>query len=407
MAHGINIYSEIGKLNRVMLHRMGLELEALVPDNFERLLFDEIPYLKVAQYEHDCFANVLKENGIKVHYFTDEVAKSIKNENIRKEFVKEFIRDSDVHSNYIAETIEQYLLKLPLETMVDTIIAGIKKADLKINKIDSLGDFVNKDYPYYTDPMPNLYFMRDPGTFIGNTVNINCMKSKARKRESLMFKYISLYNKELVPEGTDINVFEGGNFIEGGDILVLSEEIIAVGISQRTSAYAIETLAEKLLNQNNTFKKILVLDIPKRRAFMHLDTVFTMVDHDKFTIHPEIEGSLNIYEVTLGKSGCSQFCSSAYSLEDALKNELKLPAVQMIRCGGTNIVAAQREQWNDASNTFAIAPGVVITYERNSITNELLDKSNVKVIAIPSSELSRGRGGPRCMSMPIHRDHIN
>jgi N-dimethylarginine dimethylaminohydrolase len=248
MAHGINIYSEIGKLNRVMLHRMGLELEALVPDNFERLLFDEIPYLKVAQYEHDCFANVLKENGIKVHYFTDEVAKSIKNENIRKKFVKEFIRDSDVHSNYIAETIEQYLLKLPLETMVDTIIAGIKKADLKINKIDSLGDFVNKDYPYYTDPMPNLYFMRDPGTFIGNTVNINCMKSKARKRESLMFKYISLYNKELVPEGTDINVFEGGNFIEGGDILVLSEEIIAVGISQRTSAYAIETLRGQLLD---------------------------------------------------------------------------------------------------------------------------------------------------------------
>lgn len=222
-----------------------------------------------------------------------------------------------------------------------------------------------------------------------------------------MFKYISLYNTNLVPEGTDRYDYEEGNFIEGGDILVLSQELIAIGISQRTSAYAIETLAEKVLNQNSTFKKILVLDIPKRRAFMHLDTVFTMVDYDKFTIHPEIEDPLNIYEVTLGKDGKSTFHSNTDKLENVLKKELKVPAVQMIRCGGTDKVAAQREQWNDASNTFAIAPGVVITYERNRITNNLLDRSNVKVITIPSSELSRGRGGPRCMSMPIHRDHIN
>lgn len=181
MTQGINIYSEIGKLNRVMVHRLGLELEALVPDNFERLLFDEIPYLAVAQYEHDYFANVLKENDVQVYYFTEEVAKSITDKNIRREFIKEFIRDSEVHSKYVAETIEEYLLQLPLEVMVDTIIAGIKKDDLNIKKTNSLAEYINREYPYYTDPMPNLYFMRDPGAFIGNGVNLNHMKSKAQK----------------------------------------------------------------------------------------------------------------------------------------------------------------------------------------------------------------------------------
>ena len=405
MTLGINIYSEIGKLNRVLLHRLGRELEGLVPGNFERLLFDEIPYLEAAQYEHDCFAEVLRKNNAEVLYFTDEVAKAVENADVRKGFVREFILDSEVYSGHITEAIEQYLLEMPLKDMIDTMIAGIKKDDLNIKKSNSLADFINEDYPYYTDPMPNLYFTRDPGAFIGNGVSIHCMKNKARRRESLLFKYIYLYNRDLIPEDADKWYDYGGrNFIEGGDILVLSPELVAVGLSQRTSAYAIEALAEKLLNHRNSFKKILVFDIPKRRAFMHLDTVFTMVDYDKFTIHPEIEGPLHIYEVTLDKNRQSSFRSNSCALETVLKKELKLPAVQMIRCGGTDRIAAQREQWSDASNTLAIAPGVVITYDRNHVTNELLDRSNVTVITIPSSELSRGRGGPRCMSMPIHRD---
>lgn len=405
MVKGINVYSEIGKLNSVLLHRLGREVEGLVPDNFERLLFDEIPYLKVAQYEHDCFAKVLRENSVEVLYFVDEVVAALKTVGARRAFVKEFLRDSEIFSAHAIEAMEEYLLGMPLKDMVETIIAGIKKDDLKIKKSNSLADFINEDYPYYTDPMPNLYFTRDPGACVGNGISIHCMRTKARKREALMLKYIHLYNKGFMPAGTDKWYdYEGPNPIEGGDILVLSPEIVAIGLSQRTSADAIEIFAERLLNHSNSFRKILVFEIPKRRAFMHLDTVFTMVDYDKFTIHPEIEGPLHIYEVTLDKDRQPVFKSSTDELETVLKRELKLPAVQLIRCGGADRIAAQREQWSDASNTLAIAPGVVITYDRNHVTNELLDKCGVKVITIPSSELSRGRGGPRCMSMPVNRD---
>lgn len=405
MVQGINIYSEIGKLNSVLLHRLGREIEGLVPDNFERLLFDEIPYLEVAQYEHDCFAKVLRDNGVEVRYFADEVVRSLAAEESRKEFVKEFLRDSDIFSVHATEAMEEYLLGMPLKDMVETMIAGIKKDDLQIKKSNSLADFINEDYPYYTDPMPNLYFTRDPGACVGNGISIHCMRTKARKREALMLKYMHLYNKDFMPDGTDTWYdYEGPNPIEGGDILVLSPEIVAIGLSQRTSADAIEVFAERLLNHSNSFRKILVFEIPKCRAFMHLDTVFTMVDYDKFTIHPEIEGPLHIYEVTLDKEKQPVFKSSTKELEEILKKELKLPAVQMIRCGGNDRIAAQREQWSDASNTLAIAPGTVITYDRNHVTNELLTKYGVKVMTIPSSELSRGRGGPRCMSMPINRD---
>jgi arginine deiminase len=407
MTRGINIYSEIGKLNKVLLHRLGHEIEGLVPDNFERLLFDEIPYLEVAQREHDRFTEVLRENGAEVYYYSVEAAKALEDKTIRQAFIDEFLRDSDICGAYTADAIKEYLMEMPVDRMVDSVISGIKKEDIRLKGFYSLADFVNRDYPYHTDPLSNLYFTRDPGASIANGVSIHRMCTKARRREALLLKYICLYDKEFVPEDTDIwYEYENPNSIEGGDVLVLSEKIVAVGLSERTSADAIELLAGTLLSRSHNFKKILVFEIPKRRAFMHLDTVFTMIDYDKFTIHPEIEGPLRIFEVTLNKDGKPSFQSSSDELGTILKRELNLPAVQMIRCGGDDKIAAQREQWSDGSNTLAVAPGVLITYDRNYVTNDLLDKAGVKVITIPSSELSRGRGGPRCMSMPIHRDRI-
>ena len=194
--------------------------------------------------------------------------------------------------------------------------------------------------------------------------------------------------------------------MEGGDVLVLSDEIVAIGLSQRTTVAGIERFARNVLSEESGYKKILVFDIPKSRAFMHLDTVFTMVDFDKFTIHPEIEGPLQLFEITLDKNGEAHFASMTDSLENILKAELGLPAVDLIRCGGNDLQAAQREQWNDGSNTLCIAPGKVITYERNYVTNDLLDKNGIEVLTMPSSELSRGRGGPRCMSCPVNRDDL-
>ena len=406
MKPGINNYYEIGKLNKVLLHRLGGEIEGLVPDNFERLLFDDIPYLKIAQQEHDRFAELLKENGVEVIYYVDETAKALKTEEIRQNFVDDFIADSGIYSEEAREAVRDYLLGMPSKQLVEKAISGIKKDEIQVKNKGSLASYIASGYPYYTDPMPNLYFTRDPGACVGNGLNVHHMSTVARRREALLLEYMYKYNEDFAPAGTHLWYdYDMDASIEGGDVLVLSKDIVAIGLSQRTTAGSIERFAENLLKESS-FKKILVFDIPKSRAFMHLDTVFTMVDYDKFTIHPEIEGPLQIYEITLNPDGRAHFESIQGELENILSSELKLPAVELIRCGGDDPMAAQREQWNDGSNTLAIAPATVITYERNYVTNELLDKKGIKVITMPSSELSRGRGGPRCMSCPVNREDL-
>lgn len=405
MKPGINNYSEIGKLNKVLLHRIGEEIEGLVPDNFERLLFDDIPYLKVAQQEHDKFADVLRENDVEVIYYVDETVKALRDRKVRERFVKEFVSESDIHSDDVKEALEEYLMSMSVKDMVEKTISGVKKSELSV-KPTSLADYISSGYPYYTDPMPNLYFTRDQGACVGDGVSIHHMSTAARRREALLLKYMFRYDSSFAPEGTNIWYdYDQAYSMEGGDVLVLSDEIAAIGLSQRTTVAGIEQFARNILNKSS-FRKILVFDIPKCRAFMHLDTVFTMVDFDKFTIHPEIEGPLQLFEITLDREGNAHFSSIQDELANILKNELGLPAVDLIRCGGDDAQAAQREQWNDGSNTLAIAPGVVVTYERNYVTNDLLDKKGIKVLTIPSSELSRGRGGPRCMSCPVNRDDL-
>lgn len=406
MYPGIHNYSEIGKLNKVLLHRIGSEVEGLVPDNFARLLFDDIPYLKVAQEEHDRFAQLLRDNGVEVVYYVDETAKALADEKVKESFVNDILDESDLLSEGIREAIYDYLIAMPAKEMVEKVIAGVKKTDIPKIESKSLADFITSAYPFYMDPMPNLYFTRDPGACVGNGLNVHHMSTVTRRRESLLLKYMFMYNKDFAPEGSQLWYDYNDPFsIEGGDVLVLSADTVAIGLSQRTSAVGIERFAENILNKS-TFKRVLVLDIPKSRAFMHLDTVFTMIDYDKFTIHPEIEGPLQLYEITLGKDGRPHFESITDSLQNCLKKALGLPAVELIRCGGNDLMAAQREQWNDGSNTLCIAPGTVVTYERNYVTNDLLDKKGIKVLTIPSAELSRGRGGPRCMSCPVNRDDL-
>ena len=360
----------------MLLHRIGEEVEGLVPDNFERLLFDDIPFLKVAQQEHDRFAEVLRENGVEVIYYVDETAKALKDKAVKEEFLNKFLDETPLNSQGVREALYDYLISMDEKAMVAKLIAGVKREEITVES-KSLADFISSSYPFYMDPMPNLYFTRDPGACVGNGLNIHQMWYD--------------YDHEAS--------------IEGGDVLVLNAETVAIGLSERTTAPAIERFAENMLNKS-TFKRVLVFDIPKKRAFMHLDTVFTMVDYDKFTIHPEIEGPLQLFEITLGKDGKANFKSITDSLDHILAKYLNLPAVDLIRCGGTDLMAAQREQWNDGSNTLCIAPGTVVTYERNYVTNDLLDKKGVKVLTIPSAELSRGRGGPRCMSCPVNRDDL-
>ena len=406
MYPGIHNFSEIGKLNKVLLHRPGKELEALTPATLERLLFDDVPYLKIAQEEHDNFARVLRENGVEVIYYVDEVAKAIADPARQIQLVNDFLNISKIHAKGLRASMTSYLLNMPPKEMVAELIAGIKRSEVSTGEVTSLMDLVEDDYPFVSDPMPNLYFTRDPGACVGNGINIHRMHTPARKRESLLLKYMYLYNRDFATEENKQWYDLSDSYsIEGGDVLVLSKDIVAIGLSQRTTVSGAENFARNLL-QNSGFKKVLAFDIPETRAFMHLDTVVTMVDYDKFTIHPEIEGPLSVYEMMLDEHGELKFSALKDELKDILALELKLPAVDLIRCGGGDLLAAQREQWNDGSNTLCIAPGKVITYDRNYVTNELLVKKGINVISIPSAELSRGRGGPRCMSCPVNRDDL-
>jgi arginine deiminase len=406
MVTGIHNYSEIGKLKKVLLHRIGSEVDGLVPDNFARLLFDDIPYLKVAQQEHDCFADILRKNGIEVVYYADETAKALEKPEIKDRFLREMLDEVHFSSRGVKEAVYAYLIGMTPRQLVDKVIAGVRKSDITDYKPRTLAEKIDEAYPFYMDPMPNMYFTRDQGACVGNGVTIHHMSTATRRRESLLLQYMYEFNPEFAPAGTEKWYdYRDPLSLEGGDILLLSKDIVAVGLSERTSAAGIETFAKRLLGESD-FKKVLVFNIPKKRAFMHLDTVFTMVDYDKFSIHPEIEGPLQLFELSLGADGEIRLNSITDDLASILASELGLPAVKLIRCGGDDPMAAQREQWNDGSNTLCIAPGKVITYERNYVTNDLLDKNGIEVLTMPSSELSRGRGGPRCMSCPVYREDL-
>jgi len=283
-------------------------------------------------------------------------------------------------------------------------MSGLRKSEFKNFSKRGLKDYLDNDYPFLIDPMPNLYFTRDPFASIADGLSLHKMRTPTRNRETLFTKYIIKYHPDFINHKIPLWYDRNDRFsLEGGDILLLNKNIIAVGISQRTDPSAIEIFAKRILSSGNEYNRILAFDIPKNRSFMHLDTVFTMVDYQKFTIHPNIQNTITVYSLTL-VDDTIEIEEEKDTLEHILCKYLELDKVEFIKCGGDSLIDAAREQWNDGSNTLAIAPGEVVVYARNHVTNRLLEEKGVKTHIIPSSELSRGRGGPRCMSMPLIRE---
>ena len=404
---GIHNTCEIGRLRRVMLHRPGRELENLMPEYLDRLLFDDIPYLKAAQAEHDAFADCLRRAGVEVVYLRDLAAESILDEDVRSQLITQFLDEVPLTDPRERELAEEYFAGLDARGLIDAMMAGIRKSDIRDRISARLRDHLRlsaDDYPFLADPMPNLYFTRDPFATIGTGVSIHKMHTPTRSRETLfgklIFEHHPLYRG--APKWYDRGERSS---LEGGDILVLSPEVLAVGISQRTEEDSIDKFARTVLSVSKTFRKILAFDIPKSRSFMHLDTVFTMVDRDKFTVHPNILREITVFVLEL-RDGQLCIREEQGTLEHILREHLNLDRVTLIKCGGDNVIDSAREQWSDGSNTLAIGPGEVVVYERNYVTNRLLEDHGVKLHTIPCSELSRGRGGPRCMSMPLWREDL-
>ncbi|MCL2557575.1 MAG: arginine deiminase [Treponema sp.] len=401
---GVNVKSEIGKLKKVLVHRPGSELLNLTPDTLGELLFDDIPFLRIARQEHDFFSKILEENGAEVIYLEDLVAQVLDQDGeLRKQFLDQYIREACIRTDYYKQAIFDYLdssFKTGKELALKTM-EGVYLSEIPTGR-EALVDLVSDDSKMVIPPMPNLYFTRDPFATIGCGISLNKMYSETRSRETIYGEYIFKHHKDfnVAPKYYDrYNPFH----IEGGDILNFNSEMIGIGISQRTEPDAIELIAKNIFASESSIKTILAFNIPKLRAFMHLDTVFTQISHAKFTVHPKILESLTVFEITAGEKGRNRIKQVDGTLEKILSDYMRRD-VELIPCAGGDRIAAEREQWNDGSNTLSISPGTVVVYDRNEVTNDLLRESGVTVLEVPSSELSRGRGGPRCMSMPLWRE---
>ena len=403
----INVKSEIMPLKKVLLHRPGNELLNLTPDSLGRLLFDDIPYLKVAKEEHDEFARILRENGVEVVYLEDLMTEVLdQNPDLREKFIRQFVYEAGIKTPKYKDAVITFLMEFhDNKELVLKTMEGINVNELAAMERDtehSLVDKVTEDSKFLADPMPNLVFTRDPFASIENGISLNKMYSVTRNRETIYAEYIFNYH----PDYKDtIKYYDRYNpyHIEGGDILVLNEHTLAIGVSQRTQPESIEQIALNMFKDPDCkIDTILAFNIPNSRAFMHLDTVFTQIDYDKFTYHPGIMDTLQVFEIKEDIAQGVKVEEINDSLENILEKYLNKD-ITLIPCGGGDKIISEREQWNDGSNTLCIAPGVVIVYDRNNITNAVLRRYGIKVLEMHGSELSRGRGGPRCMSMPLVR----
>ncbi len=413
--NAINVKSEIGPLKKVLLHRPGTELLNLTPDTLGRLLFDDIPFLPEAQKEHDEFVEILRNNGIEVVFLEDLMAEVLElSDDIEDKFIRQFVYEAGIRTPKYKTLVYEYLKsftdkkELVLKTMSGIKIEEISRSKREYEK--SLVDYVSEESEFLADPIPNLYFTRDPFASCGNGVILNKMYSVTRGRETIYAEYIFNYHPDFAGQIKKYYDRYLPYHIEGGDVLNISNHIVAIGISQRTEAAAIDELAKNFFRDSECeVDTVLAFKIPESRAFMHLDTVFTQIDYDKFTYHPGILDTLEVYEITEGDIEDSDEDLNVVkiegSLEEILEKYLKRK-IDLIPCAGGERISSEREQWNDGTNTLCIAPGVVVVYNRNNITNNILREHGIKVLEMSSAELSRGRGGPRCMSMPLVREDI-
>lgn len=406
---GICVRSEINPLKKVLLHRPGRELLNLTPDTLGELLFDDIPFLRVAQEEHDAFAQILRDNGTEVVYLEDLMTDVLSlNPKLVEPFLRQWLYEGNIKTRRWQDKCLEYLTShFKGKALVEKTMEGITLKEMgDAARAYSLQDLVAPPDDLVVHPMPNLYFTRDPFASVGTGVFLHKMYSVTRCRETIYADYIFKYHPDfegLVTRYYDRDLHAN---IEGGDVLNLTEDTLAIGISQRTCPDAIEAAARNLFSDPEAkIRTVLAFDIPKSRAFMHLDTVFTQIDVNKYTVHPAILGPLTVYEITPGKDDPADLHIKRVDsdLKHILETYTHVDDVQLIYCGGDDLIAAAREQWNDGSNTLCIAPGKIVVYQRNDVSNAILRDTGLTVLEMPSAELSRGRGGPRCMSMPLIR----